>query len=108
MISATFNKYILNLFQKKNAKSVYKCQLCPTISNSTKRIQQHIAVVHEGKKEYTCEICQKQFGFFKNKKAHQESGKCRGKPKKADVGYVKITVIHPHFSNLQKMLIGQM
>ena len=39
-------------------------------------IKDHFASVHEGKKNYTCEICKKQFGFLSSKKRHQELRKC--------------------------------
>ena len=102
MISAAFHKYVLDLFQKKNGRVAYKCQLCPTIGHGPNEIQQHIAAAHEGKKAYACEICHKEFGFSRNKKKHQDLGKCRGNPIKAKDGYVKIEVIHTHFSRIQK------
>ena len=95
--------YVLDLlFQKKNGRRAYKCQLCPTINNGTKEIKHHIAVVHEGKKPYACEICHKEFGYFQSMKKHQE-GKCSEKTKKLItddnkkiVGYNKFTVLKLH------------
>ena len=72
---------LLDLFQRENGRSAYKCPLCSTTSNGSKVIQHHIAVVHGGKKEYTCEICQKQFAFLPNKKRHLKLGSCPGKTK---------------------------
>ena len=100
--------YLIYVFQKENGRRAFKCQLCPTINNCIKEIQQHIAVVHEGKKQYACEICHKEFGYLRYKKKHQKSGKCPSKPKmpinvdNKNVPYLKFMVIQPHFSKIQK------
>ena len=99
-----FYAYLLDLFQRENGGRAYKCQLCPTIYNSTKEIQQHIGAVHEGKKEHSCDFCQMKFSYLRSMKKHQDSKRCR-KPENVsseNVGYVKITVIHQHFSKIQK------
>jgi transcription initiation factor IIE alpha subunit len=42
-------------------------------------MKDHMAAVHEGKKNYSCESCQMTFGFLSNKKTHQKLGRCPGK-----------------------------
>ena len=67
-------------FQKKSGRNVYKCKYCNTTNKGPKEIKDHFASVHEGKKTHSCEICQKQFGYLRNKKTHQKLGICAGKP----------------------------
>ena len=42
-------------------------------------MKDHMAAVHEGKKNYSCESCKMSFGFLSNKKTHQKLGRCPGK-----------------------------
>ena len=54
------------------------------------------------KTKYPCEICHREFNQLRNKKRHQRSGGCPGKPKNLieedskKASYVKFTVIQPH------------
>ena len=58
---------------------MYKCQLCPKTCNVSSQMKDHMAAVHEGKKNYSCESCKMSFGFLSNKKTHQKLGRCPGK-----------------------------
>ena len=69
-------------FQKKSGKNAYKCKYCTTTNMGRNEIKDHFASVHERKKNHFCEICQKAFGYLRNKTMHQKSGICAGKPKK--------------------------
>ena len=48
----------------------YKCDICGYLTWESCRLKTHISVVHEGKKNYQCDRCEKSFGYVTHLKNH--------------------------------------
>ena len=48
----------------------YKCDICGYLTWESCRLKTHINVVHEGKKNYQCDRCEKSFGYLTHLKNH--------------------------------------
>ena len=51
-------------------RELVKCKLCKASLTSTKGLQKHISIVHEGKRPYKCDICCASFSINGNLRKH--------------------------------------
>ena len=48
----------------------YQCQICEQKFSRSGKLQKHVKIIHEGIKDYQCHICVKKFGQLKHLKRH--------------------------------------
>ena len=48
----------------------FKCEKCEKAFVNIRELNAHVTAIHEGKKPFKCEICNVDFGYEKNLKNH--------------------------------------
>ena len=66
----------------------YKCEICEKVSNSNSNLKNHIKVVHEGRKDFKCDLCDGEFTSAEFLKNHAK--KIHGAKLKKQVKYVAV------------------
>ena len=54
-------------------RKAFQCDLCEKAFANQGNLKRHIASVHEGKKDFQCQICEKTFAWQQGLKVHTDS-----------------------------------